>query len=244
MSETRKGDTRTALLEAAADLVAAAPGEDVPLRAICERAGVKMPTLYHYFGSKEGLIGAVVQHGFDLYISLKDGHESTGDPIDDLRAGWDAHVAFGITNPGFYALMYGQISPGHRPDAAATPSAILLGLTTAAAKQGRLTIPAQLAANHILAANIGATLSMITDADPDPALSASMREATINAVTGAASTGADTAADHAARLLNRLTETERTLGKPEAALLRKWLVDLAHPGRGATGEQASPSGDT
>ena len=53
--------TRDRLLRAAADLIAASPGETVPLRAICDAAGVRLPTLYHFFGSKEGLLDAVVE---------------------------------------------------------------------------------------------------------------------------------------------------------------------------------------
>ncbi|MDN5727412.1 MAG: TetR/AcrR family transcriptional regulator, partial [Propionibacteriales bacterium] len=85
-------DTRTRLLNAAADLIAADPGEDFSLRAVCDAAGVKMPTLYHFFGSKQGLIEAVIERGFDMYLEQKASTESSGDPIRDIRAGWDAHV--------------------------------------------------------------------------------------------------------------------------------------------------------
>ncbi len=217
------------MLQAAADLIAASPGEDIPLRAICERAGVKMPTLYHFFGSKKGLLDAVVQHGFDRYVARKDEHESTGDPIQDIREGWNAHVAFGLAHPGFYALMYGQTSPGQRPAPAAVPAGLLLGLTTAAAEQGRLVVSARLAADHVLAANIGTTLALITSPDADPALSDSMREATIAAITGSAPPPAATPASDAVRLLQHSADIERRLGAAESALLRKWLVHLARP---------------
>ena len=115
MTEVEETDTRTRLLEAAADLIAAAPGEDFSLRAVCDAAGVKMPTLYHFFGNKQGLIEAVVERGFDMYLSAKSSTESSGDPIQDLRLGWDAHVAFGLVNPGFYTLMYGKVRPGYSP---------------------------------------------------------------------------------------------------------------------------------
>ncbi|WP_258234114.1 TetR/AcrR family transcriptional regulator [Brevibacterium oceani] len=75
------------MLDAAAGLIAAAPGEDFSLRAVCDAVGVKMPTLYHFFGSKQGLIDAVIARGFDMYLGEKSAMESSGDPIQDLREG-------------------------------------------------------------------------------------------------------------------------------------------------------------
>lgn len=232
MTVTRNPDTRQRLLEAAADLIAASPGQDVPLRAICDRVGVKLPTLYHFFGSKEGLLDAVVEHGFDVYLDVKESHESSGDPIQDLRDGWDAHVAFGLANPGFYALMYGQVTPGRRPAAQDRPGRILRGLTQAAADQGRLVVSPEQAVAHVLAANIGVTLRQIVLGEPDPELSAAMREATLAAITGAAGAAgrrrsrAELAAASTA-LLDQLSGAKAVLGDPEVQLLRKWLTALA-----------------
>ncbi|MDN5658949.1 TetR/AcrR family transcriptional regulator, partial [Brevibacterium sandarakinum] len=157
MTGTASLDTRSRLLSAAADLIAAAPGEDFSLRAVCDAVGVKMPTLYHFFGSKQGLIEAVIEHGFDMYLSAKSSAESSGDPIQDLRTGWDAHVAFGLENPGFYTLMYGKVRPGYSPEAQSKPSEILRSLTGQAESQGRLVVGHEQAAAHILATNIGVT---------------------------------------------------------------------------------------
>ncbi|MEY8566981.1 TetR/AcrR family transcriptional regulator [Corynebacteriaceae bacterium 7-707] len=143
---------------------------------MCEVVGVKLPTAYHFFGSKQGLADAVVEHGFDMYIAKKQAMEWSGDPIQDIRTGWDAHVDFGLANPGFYALMYGKVQPGHAPAAQSRPDEILLSLTTQASDQGRLTVPPEQAKAHILATNIGVTLRQIIQGSPDPDLSASVRE--------------------------------------------------------------------
>ncbi|WP_224386373.1 TetR/AcrR family transcriptional regulator [Pseudonocardia sp. ICBG1293] len=222
--------TRDRLLHAAADLIAASPGESVPLRAICDAAGVRLPTLYHFFGSKEGLLDAVVEHGFARYLAAKEAQESSGDPIQDIRDGWDAHVAFGIGHPGFYALMYGQVTPGRRPAAQDGPAAALLALTREAHRRGRLTVDPERAAAHVLAANVGVTLRQIITARPDPGLSADMREATLAAVTGGqGSPGVQRPADAAAALL-ALPDDNDVLGVPETVLLKKWLADLARRG--------------
>ncbi|KAB1658871.1 TetR/AcrR family transcriptional regulator [Pseudoclavibacter sp. CFCC 11306] len=228
MSDAAKGDTRTRLIEAAADLIAASPGEDISLREICDRVGVKMPTLYHFFGSKQGILDAVIAHGFDLYISQKQAHESSGDPIQDLRDGWDAHVAFGLQNPGFYTLMYGKIHPGDPAPAEARPTAILLELMQRAEAEGRLSVPADQAAAHILLTNIGVTLRQIIYARPDPVLSGAVREATIAAITGASRQSAGASRKGSAHYLMEYSAAHPdVLGDAETALLNSWLQRLA-----------------
>ncbi|WP_181276491.1 TetR/AcrR family transcriptional regulator [Brevibacterium oceani] len=223
MPESSTSDTRERLISSAADLIAASPGEDFSLRAVCDAAGVKMPTLYHFFGSKQGLIDAVVAHGFDLYLGEKSAMESSGDPIQDIRAGWDAHVAFGLANPGFYTLMYGKVRPGYSPAAQSRPSEILRGLADRAADQGRLVVPPEQAAAHVLVTNIGVTLRQIVLARPDPALSAAVREGTIAAITGTAERPAaplTTAVEIAAA-------RPEILGRTQTQLLVEWLTTIA-----------------
>lgn len=223
MTGTAGGDTRERLIAAAADLIATAPGEDFSLRAVCDAVGVKMPTLYHFFGSKQGLVDAVIEHGFDLYLGQKASMESSGDPIQDIRAGWDAHVAFGLANPGFYTLMYGKVSPGHSPAAQSRPSEILRGLTARAEEEGRLVVPSEQAAAHVLVTNIGVTLRQIILAQPDPALSAAVREGAISAITGTTATTEDPLA--AAREI--AASRPDVLGRTQTQLLIEWLTALA-----------------
>lgn len=219
MTETANSDTRERMIVAAADLIASAPGEDFSLRAVCDAVGVKMPTLYHFFGSKQGLIEAVIERGFDLYLGEKSAMESSGDPIQDIRAGWDAHVAFGLDNPGFYTLMYGKVRPGYSPAAQGRATAVLGALTERAARQGRLAVPAEQAAAHVLATNIGVTLRQIIQATPDPALSDAVREATLAAITGA---GVRTDSPLAAAIEIAAANPE-VLGGTETRLLIEWL---------------------
>lgn len=222
MKERAGSDTRERLLAAAADLIAAAPGEDFSLRAVCDAVGVKMPTLYHFFGSKQGLIDAVVDRGFDLYLGEKASVESSGDPIQDIRAGWDAHVTFGLTNPGFYTLMYGKVRPGYSPAAQSRPSEMLRSLTTRAAAHGRLIVPPEQAAAHVLVANIGVTLRQIILAQPDAELSHAVREGVIAAITG---TGAVRGEPLAAAIEIAAAHPE-TLGRTQTQLLVEWLTAL------------------
>ncbi|MDN5685642.1 MULTISPECIES: TetR/AcrR family transcriptional regulator [Brachybacterium] len=222
MTGAPTSDTRERMIAAAADLIAASPGEEFSLRAVCDAVGVKMPTLYHFFGSKQGLIDAVIEHGFDLYLGEKASMESSGDPIQDIRAGWDAHVAFGLTNPGFYTLMYGNVRPGYSPAAQSRPSEILRGLTARAADQGRLIVPSEQAAAHILVSNIGVTLRQLILAAPDPALSQAVREGAISAITGKGMR----ADNPLTTAIERAAAQPDVLGKAETQLLIEWLDRL------------------
>src|SRR6266487_3400488 len=60
---------RTRILEAAAGLLA--ESTDASTRAVCDAAGVTAPTLYHYFGDKEGLLTAVVDFGWAAFLQTK-----------------------------------------------------------------------------------------------------------------------------------------------------------------------------
>lgn len=225
MTDMAPPDTRTRLLNAAADLIAAAPGEDFSLRAVCDAVGVKMPTLYHFFGNKQGLIEAVIERGFDMYLSAKSSSESSGDPIQDLRMGWDAHVSFGLVNPGFYTLMYGKVRPGYSPEAQSKPSEILRSLTRQAEEQGRLVVSYEQAAAHILATNIGVTLRLIIQGKGDPELSVGVREGVLAAITGIAQTS-----DEGERLghsvIERAAAQPEILGATETQLLIQWIGRL------------------
>src|ERR1700754_1570583 len=99
---------RDRLLLAAAELLEESGDRPASTRAICERAGVTAPTLYHHFGSKQGLLDAVLNHGFTQYVAA----EESADPLRDLRDGWDSHVGYGLAQPAFYALLYGRVRPG------------------------------------------------------------------------------------------------------------------------------------
>ncbi|MDT0202370.1 TetR/AcrR family transcriptional regulator [Nocardioides sp. AE5] len=233
MTEVQHSDTRTRLIDAAADLVAAAPGEDFSLRAVCDAVGVKMPTLYHFFGNKQGLVDAVVEHGFEMYVATKTVTEPTGDPIQDLRTGWDAHVAFGLENPGFYTLMYGTVRPGHSPAAQSRPSQMLHDLTRRAQEQGRLVVPAEQAAAHVLATNVGVTLHQIIASVEDRPLSIAVREGVIAAVTGT-SPRAGTDGDLGHDLVEQAAAHPGLLGAAETRLLIEWvrrLREATQPGK-------------
>lgn len=223
-------DAREKILEAAAELLAAAPAADVSTRAVCEAAGVGAPMLYRLFGDKAGLLAAVVDRGFEQYLASKRAARPGADPVADLKAGWDNHTRFALEHPNHYRLMYS-------PELAAPPAAareahdLLHAILERCAAAGRLTVPPALATQMIMSANVGAALSMLTRPEqyPDPGFSARLRDAVIDSLTRSVGPErGDGVPVAAATLAARLRATPpESFTAVEAALLNQWLGTLA-----------------
>ncbi|MBY8875610.1 hypothetical protein K7640_27655 [Micromonospora sp. PLK6-60] len=142
------------------------------------------------------------------------------------------HVGFGVANPAFHALMYGDPRPGVRPTAARVAAEILHQLVTRVARAGRLRVGVDRAAAMVEAAACGVTLSLIQSApaDRDPELSAATREAVLAAVcTDSALARAhrsDQGVRHAVALRAALPALATDLSPAERALLAEWLDRL------------------
>lgn len=225
MTETRP-DTREHLISVAAQLLATSV-EEPSTRAICAAAGVGAPTLYHHFGDKQGLFDAVVAKGFEDYLARKRDRVDTGDPVEDLRHGWDTHVEFGVTNPAFYTLMYGIGRGGRRPPAAAEAYRILVGMVEQVAMAGRLLAPVSQAADMIEAAGIGVTMALIANGER-PGLSERTRDAVLAAITTGPRVRPAGVAPLALALEAALATEAGPLSSAEQILLREWLNKLAN----------------
>jgi AcrR family transcriptional regulator len=237
--------TRDRLLLAAAQLLDETGGRGASTRAICELAGVTAPTLYHHFGSKQGLVDEVLNHGFTRYVIAG---QSGGDldPVDAVRSGWDAHVRFGLAQPTFYVLLYGRIKPGIPCGITGPALSTLTGLLRSAAAAGRLRVPPADAAAQILAANVGATLSLIAEppATRDLALSEHLREAVLTAVIVPAEPGAGlTRADAAGTLRSATEPAELRAGLTRAEAASTLRSALAADPSGLTAGEAALLGE-
>src|ERR671921_1165691 len=181
----KKAGTRGRIVRAAAELLAEGGREAVSTRAVATAAGVQAPTIYRQFGDMRGLLDEGASYGFSVYLRDKTTRKRAEDPVEDLRQGWDLHVGFGLANPTFYALMYGDPRPGAELTAAKEAAEILHGLVSRVAEAGRLRVEVERAARMIHAAGSGVTLALIgtEPEDRDPALSEATREAILAAVT-------------------------------------------------------------
>jgi AcrR family transcriptional regulator len=218
--------TRDRLLLAAGQLLHEAGDGPVSTRAICERAGVQAPTLYHHFGSKQGLLDAVVNYGFTQYVQVP---SPDGDPVDRIRAGWDRHVEYGLAHPGFYVLLYGQIEPGVPCNLTSSAEAMLLELFTPLAREGRLRVEAAEAARQFAAANSGVTLSLIAQPEEsrDLAMSAQVRESVLAGLLADRPAEGSSVSALAVALSTALADDTESLTTTERQMLREWLHRLA-----------------
>src|ERR1700761_6376736 len=116
---TGRDRTRARIVEVAAGLLATGGTDAVSTRAVALAAGTQAPTIYRLFGDKDGLLEAVAEYGFAAYLARKPPLVSSGDPVADLRAGWDLHIAFGLENPALFSLMNDEAASRGRMSPAA-----------------------------------------------------------------------------------------------------------------------------
>lgn len=230
MVPTNSDNTRDRLLRAAAELLDEAAGGDVSTRAVCVRAGVAAPTLYHHFGSKDGLLRAVVEYGLGQYES-HDERTDGEDSLAALRHGWDSHVAYGLANPSFYVLLYGRINVGNPCAVTAVAERQLRERLGRLEEDGLLRVPVGVAASRIVAANVGVTLYLIgrRDDDRDLAVSVGLRETVLASITHRPATAGsgNRLADAATGLLAALASTDPSpLSEGERVLMTEWLNRL------------------
>ncbi|MEV5746176.1 TetR/AcrR family transcriptional regulator [Actinoallomurus sp. NPDC052308] len=221
--------TRLRILAAAADLLAEGGYEAVSTRAVGAAAGVQAPTIYRLFGDKRGLLDALATYGFTAYLGRKTEREPSDDPVEDLRAGWDLHVGFGLANPALYALMYADPRPGAPPSAAVAAAEILAGHIGRIARAGRLKVGEERAAQLVHAAGSGTTLALIAlpEEARDLGLSDLAREAVIAAITTDVPVPASRGPVGAAVALRAVLPEATVLTEGEQTLLREWLDRVA-----------------
>lgn len=226
---------RERILQAALALLERGGVEAVSTRAVSAAAEVQPPTIYRQFGDMQGLLDAVSREGFAAYLQAKTARARSGDPVEELRAGWNLHVEFGLTHPYLYRLMYGGAPGNAEVPAALQAAALLRGLTQRLAEAGRLALGVDRAAALIHAAAVGVTLTLLGAPQKDGRLSDLMREAVLNAVLTPepGGTGAPVgpsvrqqAAAHAVSLVALLPDLAAPFSGAEQTLLREWLQRL------------------
>ncbi|SCL36134.1 transcriptional regulator, TetR family [Micromonospora nigra] len=232
---------RDRMVRTAAALLAEGGRDAVTTRAVSRVAAVQAPTIYRQFGDMRGLLDAAVSYGFAAYLHAQAAREPADDPVDALRRGWDMHVDFGVANPAFHTLMYGDPRPGVRPTAARVAADIFHDLVARVAAAGRLRVDVARAAGMVHAASCGTTLTLIQGGDPG--LSPATREAVVAAVcadspAARAVRPPDRAVRHAVALRAALPEVAGDLTAAERALLAEWLGRLT--GAGPRPAEAGP----
>ena len=174
-------------------------------------------------------LDAVAEHGFTAYLKEKK-HRATGsDPVEALRAGWDAHVEFGLSYPAIYLLMYAEPRPGAESPAAAASYRILREHIRRVAAVGRLRFSEEQAADLFHASGCGTVLTLLSKAEgnQDRRLLEIAREAAIGAITTDAPAFEGSVTVAASVALRTALPEIQSLSEGERALLKEWLDRLA-----------------
>jgi AcrR family transcriptional regulator len=134
--------TRAAIISSATGLLYDRGLDGAATAELCARAGVSKETLYRHFGSKEGLIEAVLAERSDRVARwLRDAAEAAGeDPACQLAAVFDA-LGHWYAEPGFRGCAIVNAAVQHHARPARSMAARHLGrhldlLTSIAARAG------------------------------------------------------------------------------------------------------------
>lgn len=230
-SEPSNGDTRSRVLAAAARLIATGGAEAATTRAVATAASVQAPTIYRLFGDKSGLLAAVAEQTLADYVAEKSQHEPGENPIEDLRHGWDAHVAFGLAHPAIYLLM-SPAHPGQTSRAALAGLAILRERVWRVARTGRLRVTEERAVDLIHGTLTGIIL-MLLEKTPERrvGLSEAAREAVLAFILGDPPQAFHTGAAGAASALRASLAEVSELTPGERQLLDELLERISRAGR-------------
>ncbi len=96
-------NNRENLLKCALELFASRGYDAVGVQEIADAAGITKPTLYHYFGSKSGLLSALLSEAFEPFFpTLESAARSLGDVTNALRAVAGVYFDFAHQNPVLY----------------------------------------------------------------------------------------------------------------------------------------------
>lgn len=114
-------DRRAEVVEIAARLLASEGPHALSLRRIASAAGGSTQLVYTLFGGKPGLASALYVEGFRRLAELA--HQDLlhapppGDPARVVACGL-AYRRFALAEPAFFAVMFGPVIAGFRPEAA------------------------------------------------------------------------------------------------------------------------------
>ena len=218
--------TRDRIIEAAATLLSEGGRDAISTRAVCAAASVQAPAIYRLFGDMQGLLDATGSYGLASYLAKKQQLDDSEDPVEDLRAGWDLHVEFGLAQPSFYTLIFGEARPGHETSAARQAADLLAYRVKRIAQAGRLRVTEERAAQLVHSTGKGVTLTLIATPpeNRDLDLSTMARESVLATITNDTITVAASAGlQNAAVSLHASLDEATVLTVAERALLGEWL---------------------
>jgi AcrR family transcriptional regulator len=228
-----RDNARARIVDVAARLLHEHGAAALTTRGVAEASGVQAPTIYRLFGDKDGLLEAVAEHVMASHVAVKSevvaaAEAEDTDPLEDLRAGWDSQIAFGLGNPALFRLV-SDWDRARRSPAARSGRAVLAARVHRVARAGRLRTTEQHAVDVIAAAGIG-TVQVLLSVPPeerDPTLAEAMWNGVLAQILTEAPAPADDGAAPLAVALRAHTAELDALSASERTLLAEWLERIA-----------------
>jgi AcrR family transcriptional regulator len=95
------------VLTAAMDILRETGSEEaMSLRAVAQRVGVSVPSIYLHFADKQALLDAVCVEVFEaLHVAMKEADADAPNAWEALRAQGIAYVRFAVANPEHYRIV-------------------------------------------------------------------------------------------------------------------------------------------
>jgi AcrR family transcriptional regulator len=127
VTPNRRGTrSREAVLDAAERVMAKHGYDGATINAIVDEARIPASSVYHYFGSKDGVLLAVMQRGAErFFASLPPNEQRLGEPVEHLTLAMQALVHALEEQPDFLRLLVAMtVQP---PASAATEAREVVG---------------------------------------------------------------------------------------------------------------------
>ena len=111
----RRAATRREILDAAWEVLRAEGPAALSLRDLASRVGMRAPSLYSYFSSKNDIYDALFADGYQTVLDVYGSIERSDDPAADVRAAAHRFVALAVEDPVRYTLLFQRPIPGFEP---------------------------------------------------------------------------------------------------------------------------------
>ncbi|GIH75063.1 TetR/AcrR family transcriptional regulator [Planobispora longispora] len=113
----RHQSTKAEILGVAWEIARAEGLAGLTLRDVAHRVGMRPPSLYSYFASKDAVYDAMFAQGSREFLEWQAKVELTGDTLTDLKLIARYFVDFCTENPTRYQLLFQRTVPGFEPSA-------------------------------------------------------------------------------------------------------------------------------
>jgi AcrR family transcriptional regulator len=225
----KRESTRSTIIDAAAQLLREHGPAAVTTRRVAEQAGVQAPAIYRLFGDKDGLLEAVAEHVMTAYASSKAASVQAAsaddiDPLEDLHAGWQTQIEFGLANPAIFRLLSDPTRVARSPGAQ-LGKRVLEHRVRRVAAAGRLRVSEARAVAMIQAAGTGViqTILATPTAQRDPELPQAMWDAVLAQILTNEPDSLNNGPMPAVVTFRAITPELTMLSEAERQLLDDWL---------------------